>query len=38
MQSSAGQVSGCEAAIHAMRQIFAYEETEGALLVDPLIG
>ena len=34
IQVCAGQESGCEAAIHAMRQIFADEETEGALLVD----
>ena len=34
LQVCAGQESGCEAAIHAMRQIFAGEETEGALLVD----
>ena len=34
LQVCASQVSGCEAAIHAMRQTFADEETEGALLVD----
>ena len=34
LQVCAGQESGCEAAIHAMRQIFAGEEAEGALLVD----
>ena len=34
LQVCAGQVSGCEAAIHAMRQTFADEETEGTLLVD----
>ena len=34
LQVCAGQESGCEAAIHVMRQIFAGEETEGALLVD----
>ena len=34
LQVCAGQESGCEAAIHVMRQIFASEETEGALLVD----
>ena len=30
----AGQRSGCEAAIHAMRDIFSDSHTEGALLVD----
>ena len=30
----AGQHAGCEAAVHAMRQIFADEGTEGTLLVD----
>ena len=34
LQVCTGQESGCEAAIHAMHQIFADEETEGALLVD----
>ena len=34
LQVCAGQVSGCEAAIHAMRQTFADEETDGGLLVD----
>ncbi len=34
LQVCAGQESGCEAAIHAMRQIFAYMDTEGALLID----
>ena len=34
LQVCAGKVSGCEAAIHAMRQTFADEETECALLVD----
>ena len=35
LQVCAGQESGCEAAIHAMRQIFVDKETEGTLLVDP---
>ena len=30
----AGQHAGCEAAVHAMREIFADEGTEGILLVD----
>ena len=34
LQVCVGQESGCEAAIHAMRQTFANEKTEGALLVD----
>ena len=34
LQVRAVQESGCEAVIHEMRQIFAGEETEGALLVD----
>ena len=34
LQVCAGQESGCAAAIHVMRQIFAGEETDGALLVD----
>ena len=34
LQVCASQESGCETAIYAMRQIFADEETEGALLVD----
>ena len=34
LQVCVGQESGCEAAIHAMRQIFADEKTEGTLLVD----
>ena len=34
LQVCAGQESGCEAAIHVMRQIFADVESEGALLVD----
>ncbi len=34
LQACAGQVGGCEAAIHAMRQIFNNPEAEGALLID----
>ena len=34
LQVCAGQESGCEAAIHAMRQAFKGVEIEGALLVD----
>ena len=34
LQLCAGQKAGCEAAAHAMRDIFAEEETDGVLLVD----
>ena len=34
LQLCAGHKAGCEAAIHAMHQIFEDEETEGVLLVD----
>ena len=34
LQVCAGQESGCEAAIHAMHQIYADVESEGTLLVD----
>ena len=34
LQLCAGQKAGCEAAAHAMQDIFAEEETEGVLLVD----
>ena len=34
LQVCAGQESGCEAANHAMRQIFADMDTDGALLID----
>ena len=34
MQVCAGQAGGCEAAVHAMRKISQYPETEGTLLVD----
>ncbi len=33
-QLCAGQEAGCEAAVHAMRSIFADETTEGVLLID----
>ena len=33
-QLSAGQPSGCEAAIHALRQVFASMDTDAVLLVD----
>ena len=34
LQLAAGQPTGCEAAVHAMRQLFAAEETQGILLID----
>ena len=34
LQTSAGQLGGCEAAIHAMCEIYHCSETEGVLLVD----
>ena len=34
LQVCAGQAGGCEAAVHAMRKISQYPETEGTLLVD----
>ena len=34
LQLCAGQRAGCEAAVHAMREIFTDEGTEGILLVD----
>ena len=34
LQECAGQRVGCEAAIHAMRAIFADEDTKGVMLVD----
>ena len=34
LQVCAGQEGGCEAAVHAMRQFFAENDVEGALLVD----
>ena len=34
LQLGAGQPAGCEAAVHAMSEIFAEEETDAVLLVD----
>ena len=34
LQVCAGQVGGCEAAIHAMRLTFGNQDVEGALLID----
>ena len=34
LQVCAGQDGGCEAAVHAMRQLYAEQDVEGALLVD----
>ena len=34
IQLCAGQHTGCEVAVHAMREIFTDEGTEGVLLVD----
>ena len=34
LQLCAGQKAGCEAAAHAMRDVFAEEETDAVLLVD----
>ena len=34
LQLCAGQEGGCEAAVHAMRQFFAEQNVQGALLVD----
>ncbi len=34
LQVSAGQIGGCEAAIHAMRLAFNNQKAEGALLID----
>ena len=34
LQVCAGQEGGCEAAVHAMRQLFAEQGVQGALLVD----
>ena len=33
-QLCAGQIGGCEAAVHAMKQIFASPSVDGILLVD----
>ena len=34
LQLCAGRRAGCEAAVHAVREIFAHKDTEGILLVD----
>ena len=34
LQACSGQRSGCEAAIHAMRQVYKEPETEAVLLID----
>ena len=34
LQLCAGQKAGCEAAVHAMRNIYDEEETDGILLID----
>ena len=34
LQTCAGHEAGCEAAVHAMREIFTFEDTEAILLVD----
>ena len=34
LQTCAGHEAGCEAAVHAMREIFAFDDTEAILLVD----
>ena len=34
LQLSAGQAGGCEAACHAMREIFEADDCEGVLLID----
>ena len=34
VQLCAGQEAGCEAAVHAMREIFSCDDTEAVLLVD----
>ena len=34
LQLSAGHPAGCEAAIHAMKELFCDDESEGVLLVD----
>ena len=34
LQLCAGQPSGCEAAIHAVRAIFSEDDTQGLLLAD----
>ena len=34
VQLCAGQIAGCEAAVHALRENFQHEDTKAALLVD----
>ncbi len=34
LQACAGHISGCEAAVHAMRQVYESEQTEAVILVD----
>ena len=34
LQTCAGHEGGCEAAVHAMREIFTFNDTEAILLVD----
>ena len=34
LQVCAGHLSGCEAAVHAMRQVFQSPDTEATILVD----
>ena len=34
LQTCAGHEAGCEAAVHAMREIFTFDNTEAILLVD----
>ena len=34
LQACAGHEAGCEAAIHAMKEIYSHDDTEAILLVD----
>ena len=34
LQVCAGHISGCEAAVHAMRQVYESQQTEAVILVD----
>lgn len=34
LQTCAGHLSGCEAAVHAMHEVFDEQKTEGVILVD----
>ena len=36
LQLCAGQLSGCEAAVHSMRQLFSSPDVEGVILVDAM--